>query len=115
MYYGLFFDKNKFKPKLEKIIEKPHVTFLYDNKLELPLELINKKANVKVVGYGNDGKNEGYLVELINDEFLDFYKGAKQMHITISLSNDAKAVNTCDLIFKPIESFELCGIFNIEK
>ena len=65
-----------------------------------------------VIGYGNDGKNEGLLVELvsveipdINDIFCDvheMYLLAKSIpvpHITLSVSKDGKPVDTGKLNF----------------
>jgi hypothetical protein len=117
MYYGLFFNKQLFQPDLSRAINKPHVTFCFEkgDTLELPEELSDMTASVTVIGYGNDGENEGYLVKLNDPNLLRFYKGAKQMHITISLSNTGKAVSTASLLFKSIPQFTLTGKFGIEK
>lgn len=117
MYYGLFFDSNLFNSKLKNKIDNPHITFLYEKSkfLEIPAELLNRKAKCQVIGYSNNGRNEGYLVELLDSELLKFYKGAEQMHITIGLSDNAKAVDTCNLEFMHIKPFVLDGWFDIQK
>jgi hypothetical protein len=59
-----------------------------------------------VKGYGLNKDNAGFEVE-IPKELEKYYKGAKKRHITVSLSKEGKAVNTKDLIFKPLKPFRV--------
>ena len=56
---------------------------------------IGEKVEVKVLGYGNDGQNEGLLVEFDGIPYF----GAEKRHITLSIAKGAKAVNTKNLDF----------------
>ncbi len=94
--------------RLEKLIENPHVTFQFRPETA-PTPLFGEKVCVKVVGYGNDGKNEGLKVEVFADSQM-LSKMAKEIlvpHITISVSADGKPVDTAKLAFQPIEPFFL--------
>ena len=75
-----------------------HVTLSYRPSEDIWAELkpyIGKEVEVKVVGYGNDGQNEGLLVEF---DGIPYY-GAEKKHITLSIAEGAKAVNTGFLDF----------------
>jgi hypothetical protein len=114
IYTGAFIDiatlhkTIKVGNRLEKLIENPHVTFQFRPETA-PTSLFGEKVCVKVVGYGNDGKNEGLKVEVFaNNQMLS--KMAKEIlvpHITISVSADGKPVDTAKLTFHPIKPFFL--------
>ena len=60
---------------------------------------MGKKAVVEVVGYANGGKNEGVLVKVkAEDPQLQelFEKEVKVPHITISVAEDGKPVDTAN-------------------
>ena len=119
-YIGCFFDAGRLYETLEKYrtdpllntIARPHVTFEYMPEV-VCRELFGKEVTVVVTGYGNNGKNEGVRVSLYSDD-----EGIKAMiekirvpHITLSVSEGAKAVNTADLEFYPVEPVSITGIF----
>ena len=70
-------------------------------------------ADIEIVGYGNDGENEGYLCNVYSyDTFLaEQAKQIKIPHITISVSANGKPVNTAKIKFSPIPKFHLIGIY----
>ena len=114
IYTGAFIDvatlhKNiDFGSRLETLIENPHVTFQFRPKT-VPAPLFGEKVRVKVVGYGNDGLNEGLKVEVsTNNQMLStMAEEIRVPHITISVSADGKPVDTAKLAFQPIEPFFL--------
>lgn len=118
LYTGWFvqteelYRKIKETNRLEKEIEYPHVT-LYFRPEWVDTKLFGSKAVIKVIGYGNDGENEGLLVELeTKEETLQRVFDELQIpHVTLSIAKDAKAVNTRRLQFYEIEPFCLEGTF----
>lgn len=85
---------------LESVVEHPHITFGY--KVGVPDNIDWHGVYwVDVVGYGNDGINEGYEVAF-PPELEDVYFGADIPHITISTSSDGSPVNTAFLDFEPL-------------
>lgn len=138
IYTGVFFDYSVLmtrvkmhitKEMLSNIIENPHVTFAYkpeDDNMANRSSLFGIPLDFEVIGYGCDGKNQGLQVRLIKDgykkdgyirgpklelEFLyDFF--VKNPHITISVSDDGKPVDTGKLEFMPIaETFLIRGSY----
>ena len=118
IYIGCFveqkqlLDKVTEKNRLSRIIQYPHVTFCYEP-AEVDKSLFGKIVKIKAIGYGNDGKNEGLLVEVYSDN-LQISKMAECIvtpHITVSVAENEKAVNTRFLEFTKMEPFELEGIF----
>lgn len=114
-YDGLFIDNTELLDKLnavikreplEKIINSMHITFEYRPK-RIFQDLFGTKVTIKVTGYGNDGSNEGVSVA-IGRSVPELDKQAVVIkdyaHITISLSEGAKAVNTRYLSFEPFPS-----------
>lgn len=96
-YMGWFLDKQP--GVLDKTIENQHVTAVYQPCDSVYLDLLQhlgQECEMEILGYGNDGKNEGLLVQLHSD--LP-YRGAEKQHITLSISKDGKAVNTAFLDF----------------
>ena len=93
--------------KLSNPISYPHVTVAYKPAIAHK-DFYNALVNVIVKGYGNDGINEGYLVELIprpwNDvrDYTEFCKLLSEInvpHITLSVSDEGKPIDTCKLEF----------------
>ncbi len=113
-YQGIFFD-NDVKEKLielqqrslNKNIDNIHVTFYYGNIERYPEEILEKEFEVKVLGYGFDGLNSGFLVE-IPKELSIYYKNSSVPHITISLGEingvKGKAVDTGALKFEKFDT-----------
>lgn len=119
-FQGIFLDKeteekliNLQKRGLESNIQNMHITFKYGDIEEYPKELIGKNFKIKIIGYGADEKNSGFLVE-IPQELKKYYKSSSVPHITVSLGEvdgvKGKAVNTGKLDFEPLEkTIEISG------
>ena len=92
--------------RLAKLIEFPHVTFQFKPET-VPTPLFGEKVYVRVVGYGNDGKNEGLKVEAFaaNPLLADMINEIPVPHITVSTSADGKPVDTAKLNFHRVEPF----------
>lgn len=102
LWYGLFPDEDmETDESLEELIEMQHVTFGFKKKLPEDLPW-GTEFDVLFVGYGNDGINEGYAVELPR-ELDDWYQGAEQPHMTVSVSPDGKPVDTAFLEFELLD------------
>ena len=106
IYWGIFVPNCG--GKLDKVIGWQHVT--YGFKTEYPEDIHGKPVDVKVVGYGNDGQNEAYLV-MLPKWTKDIYSGSDVKHITLSVAHGAKPVDSCKLTFEPLEPFILEGVF----
>lgn len=112
IYQGLFMDSASeseliFAEGAEQLPinqQNKHITFELHPKEYFPEELLNQNYKVVVTGYGNDGENAGFQVEL-PEPLLPYYKGAKKIHVTTSLSPNASAKNTGKLDFEDIEPF----------
>lgn len=119
-YIGLFFDFDVFRSAVASLrrnplssdIKYPHVTFEYKPE-EVDTSLFGNVLKIKIVGYGNDGKNEGVKVELSSDEpaLQTLIEKISVPHITIALSDGAQAVNTKYIEFEPVEAIELYGTY----
>lgn len=109
IFYGIFFEQEDIieiaeklfpKARLQYLAGNPHVTFAFKKEMtEGFKKLLGKEAGVIVSGYGNNGKNEGFAVTLLDNkkEFL-----GKIPHITISVADGEKAVNTANLKFQAL-------------
>ena len=93
--------------KLDRVNDEIHLTLKYKpDSNEIFNELIGQEFELYLIGYGNDGINAGFEVELpnnlkpyyINYDEEDNTK-IKIPHITSSLAIDAKAMNTKNLTF----------------
>ncbi len=127
-YEGLFFED-----KIAKLIhsletkqlarindEIIHCTFKYHpTNNEIFNEIVGKTFEVYLIGYGNDGQNSGFEI-LFPNELKDYYINydeenpttLKVPHITASLAEGAKAVNTKNLKFSPLKKhIKLIGKF----
>lgn len=122
-YVGLFIEgsdatklKQHEKSVLEKLPKNYHVTLEFRPKTEDKYNvIINKIYDIKVIGYGCDGENSGYLVELPEElkryyNNLDQNNNLKPPHITMSMSRQGKAVNTANLDFEKIQPFKVRGV-----
>lgn len=108
------FADGAFPDRLEKRIRFPHVTVRFEPD-EVPDALIGEKARVLVTGYGNDGTNEGLLVEIAsgNPDLQALLDTIQRPHITLSVSRQGKAVDTARLDFGPAEPFEMEAVFGV--
>lgn len=89
------------KGTLDRDISDQHVTLSFgpsEEELYKILQHSDKPIKLKIVGYGNDGKNEGLLVEILDNE-IPYFNGSKNVHITLSVSEDSTPVKTGDLVF----------------
>lgn len=120
-YTGVFFERetlsdlisqNIGEGRLHQVVLHPHVTFQYMPQT-IREELFGELVEFRVVGYGNDGLNEGLLVEWLSGSALvkKLFKDVPIPHITISYAEHGSAVNTRYLDFKPITPFVISGIF----
>lgn len=126
-YEGIFFEGETvdFIHSLEKfqlpiVNDEIHCTFKYHpSENEIFDELVGKEIEVLIVGYGYDGNNSGFEVQLPID-IMQYYinyeehdpSRLKKPHITASLAKDAKASNTKDLIFEKLpKSYIVKGRF----
>ena len=119
-YIGCFFDPGTLGKNLETIartplsqtILAPHVTFRYAPSV-VPWDMLGREVTVVVTGYGNDGSNEALKVA-----FLELPPGLEALadeievpHITLSISDEGKAVNSRSLNYHPTARFCLTGVF----
>ena len=98
------------KNPLENDIENPHITFTY-KPIDVNQSLFGKPIQIVIVGYGNDGENEGLRVQLHSSNSLlqAMIEQLDVPHITISVGNEGKPVNTKKLLFEEIEPIEMIG------
>ena len=121
VYTGVFFDRASLydlvsgyfgDSRLYRDVLYPHITFQYAPQT-VHEDLFGEKAGFRVVGYGNNGQNEGLFVE-----WLSGSSGLKQLfdeiqvpHITLSYAENGRAVNTRYLDFEPVTPFNISGVF----
>ena len=106
IYWGIFVPNCG--GKLDRIIQNQHVTFGF--RTEYPIYLQGQRVTLLVTGYGNDGQNEAYSVELA-DWVKTEYVGSSKPHITLSVSSSGKPVDSWKLDFQPIDPFTIIGTF----
>lgn len=135
-FAAVFFDRTTDellggKAELPKAPETYHVTMGMTNineALANPYlqENLGKNTTIKVIGEGNDGKNQGFAVE-VEKEILEgtWKKVTKKIketgevkervpHITLSMAEDGKAVDTGFIDFdKETQHLELQGTLGI--
>lgn len=126
-YEGIFFDpkvtefiKSLEPTSLSKVNNSLHCTFKYHpEKDEIFNDIVGKEFDLYLIGYGNDGQNSGFKVEL-SPELKKYYINydeqntnvLKTPHITVSLSEGAIPVNTKNLNFIPLEEkIQITGRF----
>lgn len=117
-YEGIFFEEDMVKiihslekEKLARVNDEIHCTFKYHpSNNEIFNEIVGQVFEVYLIGYGNDGQNSGFEI-LLPEELREYYINfdeqnpdvLKVPHITASLAEGAKASNTKNLDFKPLE------------
>ena len=119
-YVGCFFDFDEFSALVAPLRrgalsgdkKKPHITFQYMPESVNP-ELFGQEIEVTVLGYGNNGVNEGLKVSLRseNPEINRMIEKIAVPHITIAVSESGQAVDTKYLEFAEIEPFTIKGHF----
>ena len=123
-YEGLFLDEESVAKvkELEPFHlgfqnDEIHITFKYKPTAEETFdEIVGKVFELTVIGYGIDGNNSGFQVEL-PEELLPYYinydenGNLKTPHITVSLAPGAKAKDTAFLKFHPITPFTIKARF----
>ena len=117
-YVGCFVKYNDFhnaidairENPLENDIQDPHITFEYRPQ-EVNQSMFGEEVQISIVGYGNDGVNEGLKVRLSSNNNIvqSMIEKIEIPHITIAVSEEGKAVNTKNLIFEEIKPIELTG------
>ena len=116
-YEAIFLDEESIKliqqleeNKLDRVNDEIHLTLKYKpNDNEIFNEIVGKEFELYLIGYGNNGTNAGFEVEL-SDELKPYYinydedepSKLKTPHITSSLALDAKAMNTKNLLFNKL-------------
>lgn len=109
----------------KKVIEAPHVTLMYRPlEREVPRELFGKDFTLVIDGYGYNEENEAFRVRLQPDvgaaDFdLEACDAVQKMldgrdvqpHITLSVADGGKAVNSKNLRFDPIEPISIGCVF----
>lgn len=119
-YVGCFVEPDMLREKLaslprvslSKPILTPHVTVAY-RPTAVDRSLFGTKVGIRVIGYGRDVDNEGLLVELSTQEarLKELLQAIEVPHITLSISQTGKPVNTKNLQFTAVEPFELLGTY----
>lgn len=126
-YEAIFLDKDSIKliqnletNKLERVNDEIHLTLKYKpNDNEIFNEIVGKEFELYLIGYGNDGENAGFEVEL-SEELKPYYinydeddnSKIKIPHITSSLADNAKAMNTKNLVFNKLpKKYKIKGTF----
>lgn len=120
-YVGCFFDYIELSEKVRSIRKnplpcekpKPHVTFVYGPS-QVDTDLFGTEILATVVGYGNDGENEGVLVTLScqDPRLTEMIEQIPCPHITLAVSQTGQAVNTRYLEFQPVEPVEIWGRYS---
>lgn len=117
-YEGIFFDKDTIElihsletKRLAKVNDEIHCTFKYHpNEGEIFNDIVGKNYEIFLIEYGNDGMNSGFQISL-PEELIPYYLNYDEQnpnilkipHITASLSQNAKASDTKNLKFTPLE------------
>lgn len=120
IYIGCFVDPQELAQKtahlrqtpLSRTIDEPHITFAFRPK-QIEDALFGETVDITLVGYGNDGENEGFSVELSteNPHVEAMFREIDTPHITIAVSETGKPVNTRNLEFSSIGPICLKGTF----
>lgn len=120
-YVGCFFDydelfekvKNIRKNPLKNTKTKPHITFKYAP-IDVFPELFGEELEVEIIGYGNDGDNEGVCVIATskNNVLTQMIQDIQIPHITLAVSDNGLAVNTKNLVFHSIIPIKITGKYD---
>lgn len=116
-YEAIFLDEESVKlihrleeNKLDRVNDEIHLTLKYKPKdNEIFNDIVGQEFEMYLIGYGNDGNNSGFEIEL-SEKLKPYYINydetntniLKKPHITASLSEEAEAVNTKKLDFKKL-------------
>lgn len=124
IYTGAFVDSKDLERKLEEYgvertklwrqIQDTHVTFQFRPK-EVDETLFGLPVDIRVIGYGVNPQNEGLLVEATcaNETVQKLCDKVEVPHITLSVSEDGKPVNTRYVGFAPIKTpFIIRGVYD---
>ncbi len=119
-YIGCFIDREKLyesiaaieRTPLYRIIGNTHITFAYRPET-VDETLFGEEVRVRIVGYGNNGKNEGLKVEIAsdNEKIQSLAEKIPVPHITLSVSEDGDTADTRYLEFEAVEPIEITGVF----
>lgn len=118
IYEAIFFDEESInmiesleKNSLEQKVKNMHCTFKFrPKKEELYPEFLGKEFELFLVGYGSNGKNSGFEVQLpaeLQEKYCnsDSENGPKIVpHITVSYALNSKPKYTKDINFQPLET-----------
>lgn len=120
VYIGCFVPKEELFEKVSKlrsrslhtVVAHPHVTFEYAPE-SVDETLFGEEIEINIVGYANDGQNEGVKVGISsqNTKIQEMASRIRVPHITLSVSEDGEAVNTAWLRFRPVEPVAVKGRF----
>lgn len=118
VYVGCFIKFDTFQSVIKAIrknplkndIKAPHVTFKY-RPSDVDDILFGESVRITIIGYGNDGLNEGLKVALKADNLViqHMIDKIEIPHITVAVSNEGKPVNTKYLRFEKIKPIEIDG------
>jgi len=106
IYEGIFIAKEeilaiaeKHGERLAKVIEHPHVTTRF-KPIYTMNSLYGTPCDIIITAHGCNGKNEGFKVHVVSDdEAINRMVGqVEHPHITISVSEDGKPVDTAKLV-----------------
>lgn len=119
-YIGCFVDKGELdetisyipRNKLPKEIEDTHITFMYKPR-RVDESLFGTPIKVTIIKYGCDKDNEGLLVKLSSEDprINEMISHIPKPHITLSVSDTGRAVNTRYLDFTDIPETCITGRF----
>lgn len=118
IYEAIFFDEESIriiesleKNPLEQKVKNMHCTFKFrPNKEELCPELLGQEFELFLIGYGCDGKNSGFEVQLpkeLKEKYHHTDKKTGQMilsHMTVSYALNSTPKHTKDINFQPLET-----------
>ena len=114
-FAGIFFEEGSLALEVLKRLEgdrylgpirtTTHCTFSYhpsDEQVEFLNQIVGDTIDIELIGYGNDGKNSGFLINIVSEGYSDYYLHRNRKgnpickHITMSIDkeNGASAVNT---------------------
>lgn len=132
-YAGVFVDREELYgrtgTKLDNSVDRPHVTTNFQpDETQLYLDSLGSKVRIIVIGYGNNGRNEGLLVSFKADssEIQAALDKIKCPHITLSSSEDSHPMYTPEALvnedgtfaegfrmFNKDERFEISGEYGL--
>lgn len=97
---------------LNRIIDCPHVTLLF--RPDDPREAVfGEEVMIEVYAYGNDARNEGLAVNVVSDNVTinELLQNVQVPHITVSVAEGAKPVDTAAIKFEGTAPFILKGVY----